>query len=49
VSPAVRPSRSSALLFGSLQAYQQVTWYFPQHGQTPADNGGTPINACSGP
>ena len=30
-------------------AYQQVTWYFPQHGQTPADNGGTPINACTGP
>jgi hypothetical protein len=30
-------------------AYQQVTWFFPQHGQTPADNGGTPINACSGP
>jgi len=31
------------------RAYQQVTWYFPQHGQTPADNGGTPINACTGP
>ena len=30
-------------------AYQQVTWYFPQHGQTPADNGGSPINACTGP
>jgi hypothetical protein len=30
-------------------AYRQVTWYFPQHGQTPADNGGTPINACTGP
>jgi hypothetical protein len=30
-------------------AYQQVVWYFPQNGQTPADNGGTPIQACSGP
>jgi hypothetical protein len=30
-------------------AYQQVTWYFPQHDQTRADSGGTPINACSGP
>ena len=30
-------------------AYQQVAWYLPQHGQTPADNGGTPISACSGP
>lgn len=30
-------------------AYQQVVWYFPQHGQTPADNGGSPIEACSGP
>jgi hypothetical protein len=30
-------------------AYQQVVWYFPQHGQTPADNGGSPIQACSGP
>jgi hypothetical protein len=30
-------------------AYQQVVWYFPQHGQTPADNGGTPIQACTGP
>ncbi len=30
-------------------AYQQVTWYFPQHGQTPADNGGSPIDACTGP
>ena len=33
---------------GSL-AYQQVVWYFPQHGQTPADNGGSPIQACTGP
>ncbi len=33
----------------SAPAYQQVTWYFPQHGQTPADNGGSPINACTGP
>jgi hypothetical protein len=30
-------------------AYQQVVWYFPQHGQTPADNGGSPIQACTGP
>ena len=30
-------------------AYQQVVWYFPQNGQTPADNGGTPIQACTGP
>ena len=30
-------------------AYQQVTWYFPQHGQTPSDNGGSPVNACTGP
>ncbi len=30
-------------------AYQQVVWYYPQHGQTPADNGGSPINACTGP
>ena len=30
-------------------AYQQVSWYFPQQGQTPADNGSTPINACTGP
>jgi hypothetical protein len=30
-------------------AYQQVVWYFPQHGQTPADNGGSPIQACAGP
>jgi hypothetical protein len=30
-------------------AYQQVVWYFPQNGQAPADNGGTPIQACSGP
>lgn len=31
------------------RAYQQVTWYFPQHGQTTADNGGTPVGACTGP
>ncbi len=31
------------------RAYQQVTWYFPQHGQTPSDNGASPIDACSGP
>jgi len=30
-------------------AYQQVVWYFPQHGQTAADNGGSPIQACTGP
>jgi hypothetical protein len=30
-------------------AYEQVVWYFPQDGQTPADNGGSPIQACSGP
>jgi hypothetical protein len=30
-------------------AYQQVVWYFPQDGQTPADNGGSPIQACTGP
>jgi hypothetical protein len=30
-------------------AYQQVTWYFPQHGQTPSDNGSSPANACTGP
>jgi hypothetical protein len=30
-------------------AYQEVVWYFPQHGQTPADNGGSPIQACTGP
>jgi hypothetical protein len=30
-------------------AYQQVVWYFAQHGQTPADNGGSPIQACAGP
>jgi len=31
------------------RAYQQVTWYFLQHGQTAADNGGTPVGACTGP
>jgi hypothetical protein len=30
-------------------AYQQVVWYFPQDGQTPSDNGGSPIQACTGP
>ncbi len=34
---------------GGAPAYQQVSWYFPQQGQTPADNGSTPINACTGP
>jgi hypothetical protein len=34
---------------GGAPAYQQVTWYFPQQGQTPSDNGSTPINACTGP
>ena len=30
-------------------AQEQVAWYFPQHGQTTADNGGTPVGACTGP
>ena len=30
-------------------AYQQVVWYFPQHHQTAADNGESPIEACAGP
>jgi hypothetical protein len=30
-------------------AYQQVVWYFPEQGQTPADNGFSPIQACAGP
>ena len=34
---------------GGAPAYQQVSWYFPQQGQTPADNGSTPIDACTGP
>ena len=34
---------------GGAPAYQQVSWYFPEQGQTPSDNGSTPINACSGP
>jgi hypothetical protein len=34
---------------GGSPAYQQVTWYFPEQGQTPADNGSTPIDACTGP
>jgi hypothetical protein len=34
---------------GGAPAYQQVTWYFPEQGQTPSDNGSTPINACTGP
>ena len=34
---------------GGAPAYQQVSWYFPEYGQTPADNGSTPVNACTGP
>lgn len=34
---------------GGKSAYQQVKWYFPQHGETLSTGANNTINACTGP